>query len=678
MKKLLALTLALTLACSLCVPALAAEDEDVRVVYDAEATALDAANDGGELRDVADESPEVQALLQEMYDEGLLQENTDYDLSYFEEGAETPPPMDPDETDPVDEYIAAHPEEMAALDVDALLADWGYGDPREAFMEDWGDKADTFEEVVAWYYADNRVDVLSDVALAAEYKAEHPEDWAAFDAYRYFAGDVQSDYMDGRESVERYMAYRNLLSEAEFTDMMFARCITIYERYDPTDWEYGGDDPDAEPALTLVINGVASDVAISANDWTTYADAAALRGILGDKAVAPTYEGPVAVREAAENAGWEVEWYDAGWGDKQVCLWNKDAFLAEVKDRTEPFQTFYDTAMENSRNTIFAETPQRATQTATVTFQRFNSLDGDKTYTMKFRVESVWQKGVVDYTVTFDVSQLLAMFTADELEAMAADAQLSLGDLERLFSAGKAEFIVDYNSGGVAYNIPLLGLIDEDLEGWQTSYDPMLSYSQMNVNYAEIIYENMMITASWMGGLTGREEAEDTLEALGIYFAPDSVQTTGSTVTWTLETDKVNAALSKLIGDGTGTFSFFKKFDVNMTFNTQGKTDLKLALRPDIDGIVAASTAETEETNAVANSLMRWLLGCLDMELTATANGDADKATETVKLHIKNFGAFDVNAQSTTKSSAEGPRQLAEVERTWVVPAEGATVTFAR
>lgn len=673
MKKLLALTLALVLACSLCVPALAAEDEDVHVVYGEEATAQDVANDDGELKDIADESPEVQALLQEMYDEGLLQENTDYDLSYFEDG---------DGIDPVDQYIADHPEEMAALDADALLDGWGYQDPREEFMDYWDITADAFEETVVWQYAINRVEALENAALAEEYKTEYPEDWAAFDAYRYFNADVQSDY-EGAESVESYMAYHNLLSEDEFIDVMFARCIAIYACYDPADWEYTWDGPaaDGEPTLTLVVNGVASDIPVAAEEGVSYADAAALRGILGPKAAAPTYEGAVPIREAAENAGWEVEWYDGGWRglDQQVCLWNKDAFVAEVQSQVEAYQKFLDAAKEFSHNALFTEEPKRATQTVTVAFKRFNSLDGDKTYNLRFRTESVWQKGVVDSTVTFDVSPLLEMFPADELESMAQGAGLTLSELKALFSAGKAEFIFDYNAGGYAYNIPLLGLMDEDLEGWQTMYIPeLLAYSQESDSYAETLYEGMRSAASWRGGVAGREDVDTGIKSTGVTFGPDNVHFSGSTVTWTLETDKVNAAISKLIGDGDKAYSFFKKCDLTMTFDDQGETDLVVALRPDTDGIAEAAMADVGETNVLGGSFLRWLLGGFDMELTANTHSDSAKSTGTIKLHAKNFGVFDVSTQSTTKSAAQGPRQMAEVERAWVTPAAGSTVTVAR
>ncbi len=427
--------------------------------------------------------------------------------------------------------------------------------------------------------------------------------------------------------------------------------------------------PTPEPTLTLVVNGVASDVAITAGEGVTYADAAALRGILGVKAVAPTYDGPVPVREAAENAGWDVEWYDGGRLGQQVCLWNKDAFLAEIAPKVEPFQTLWDAAMESSRNALFPETPRRATQTAAVTCKRFNSLDGDKTYTLKLRSESVWHKGVVDCAVTFDVSQLLGLFTAAELEGAAKDAGLSPADFRNLFSAGKAEFIIDYNAGGMAYHIPLLGLLDEEMEGWQSTYFPDLAQAIDPVGSLDLagsLYEDMLDNAELYGGVTAREEAETALASLGVFAGADNVQTAGSTVTWALETDKVNAALSKLADDGTGAFSLFKKCDVDLTFNTLGKTDLTLALRLDTDGILEALMAENGEPNVIVRGLLDWLVGGADMELTATANGDRDKSSETMKLHIKNFGVLDVTTQSTAKPTAQTPRQLAQVEREWV------------
>ncbi len=642
MKKLLAWTLALALACSLCVPALAAEEKGAVELME-ELGLLDAAGDYGFIVDGEPVPTDVP----------------------FVPGASW---ADDDNSDAVLEYMNTHPEELAALDADALIAGWGYKDTtaREAFEDDWGAMADSLETAVAMHYADNRVKALEAVAEAEELKAEHPDAWAAFDPEAHFASFWTTFY----GSKEAFMAHENLLTQEEFTARMFTSYMVL-------DWEdVDHADPDAQPTLTLVVNGVASDVAISANDWTTYADAAALRGILGVKAVAPTYEGPVPVREAAQNAGWEVQWYDGGWEglDQQVCLWNKEAFLAEIAPRVEPFQKFYDTAMERARGVVFTETPRRTVDNATITVKRFDSLDGDETYDLKLRVETVCQKGVADCTVTFDVSQLLKMFADSKLEAAAREWDFSLADLRTLLSAGKAEFIIDYNAGGGAYNIPLLGFIDEDLAGWQTSYNGMLDYSRENTNYAETLYEDMLDAASWQGGVEARADMEESLEAIAVFFGPDNVKTAGSSVTWTLETDKVNAALSKLIGDGAETFSLFKKCDLNVTFNAEGKLDLTLAYRMDADGY-----AET----LMANGASYWELsvseGASDVEITAAAHGDRDEATQTMKLHIKNFGVIDVNIKSTGFAAAKGPRQLAEVERTWVdQSADGATVTVAR
>ncbi len=421
--------------------------------------------------------------------------------------------------------------------------------------------------------------------------------------------------------------------------------------------------PTPEPKLTLVVNGVASDVAVERVDWTTYADAAALRAILGVKAAAPTFEGSVPIREAAENAGWDVEWYDDGHGDQQVCLWNKDAFAAEVAPKVEPFQKLWDAAMELSRSTLFIDSPRRAAQVAEVTFKRFDSMDGDKTYTLKLRAESVWHKGVLDCTVTFDAAQLLELLTIGKPGNLARDM-----DRKTLQGAGKAEFILDYNAGGMAWNIPLLGLLDEEMKGWHTAYDPDLAEAvgqAGGLKLAESLYGNM-VDAAWLSGVERRENVDDTLTALGVFAGADNVKTAGSTVTWTLETGKVNSALSKLVGDGTGAFSLFKKCDLGLTFNAQGKIDLKLALRLDTDGILEAVMAEEDELSAIVEGLLDWLVGGADMELTATARGDADQAAETVKLHIKNIGVLDVTTQTTAKSTAQTPRQLAQVEREWV------------
>ena len=89
--------------------------------------------------------------------------------------------------DPYDAYQAAHPEEMAALDIDQLLKDWDYEDrtAEEQFMKAWGGAGESLEEAVVRLYTTYRLNVADTCELAQEYKVEYPQQWESFDLDAY-------------------------------------------------------------------------------------------------------------------------------------------------------------------------------------------------------------------------------------------------------------------------------------------------------------------------------------------------------------------------------------------------------------------------------------------------------------------------------------------------------------
>lgn len=651
MRKTLALALALVLALGLAVPAQARQ----RLC------------DPDEPYEVSPE--EIQAFLDLMEETGAFYVDGQPVDTY---PVDETPPMDEEYTyvDPYEQYAQDHPEELAALDVDALIAGWGYEDltAREQFMLDHAGEDESLEDAVRQEYIELRVLVGDICADAAAYKADYPEQWESFDADAYFEREFARRY-DGKTA---YMAVWCIFTQEEFADDMFVDYMDDYLEYgDVIDWDDDWLDPDdEEPSLTLVVNGVVSDVAIAANNWTTYADANDLRAILGADAVAPGYDGPVPVREAAENAGWDVVWYDR-WGDpdQQVCLWNKELVLEELEPQVAPFQQVVDAVIGLARQTLSSETPLRQTQTATLTCKLFDTLDGDKTYTMKFRAEAVIQKGVADMTMTMDLSPLVDILPADTVKYAALGMDLTADQLKERLGSVKMEAIVDYNEGATAVRMPLLDQLDPGLGEWQTSYSATPDWLG-GLSYAESLYDDMVRRSEWRGGVSAREDVEEQVAMDKLVIGPDSLKKVGSTITWELKTDQINKAL--LTTDDISYFDEvppFNKFDLNLRISDDGNYDLAFALRPN-----AVTPAMIDRGDFPG----MFLATGDDFDLALTARGDGRKASASMKLHVKNYGVFDLSVQTTTSSATQGPRQIKDVERLWVEPAQGNILTRAK
>lgn len=130
-------------------------------------------------------------------------------------------------------YEREHPDEIANLDIDQLLAGWGYEDDndmtaRERFMEFYSKTDYTLEQVVKTQYIGNRIDVQHCLESLPAGQAEYPELWASFDADTWFEQHIRRDVKDERRSKEAYMAYHNILTEEEFVAYIFDACVFLH------------------------------------------------------------------------------------------------------------------------------------------------------------------------------------------------------------------------------------------------------------------------------------------------------------------------------------------------------------------------------------------------------------------------------------------------------------------
>lgn len=648
MKRTLALTLALVLALGLCVPALAAEPDGTYYV------------DGQPV---------------ETYP------------------VEETPPMDEDTVclDFYEEYAQEHPEEIANLDTDALIAGWGYTDinmtAEEAFMERFSWANVTLEDAVKIQYINNRVRIEELRKDAADYKEQYPEAWAAFDADAFFEEGSSSDayyaYWAGMTKAE-YMAEWNILTDEEFADDMFVQGAWAdeYEKWDDDGWY----DPDGEPTLTLMVNGVASEIAIEAGEGTTYADAAALRSILGDQAVAPDATGSIAIRAAAEAAGWDVQWYDGGWADEdqEVQLWDRKSFETQLVEKFGPLNDFMAKAMDLSMETLTSKEAISGKETVDVTLTRFSTLDGNKDYKLKLTADYVIQNSVLDMTLTFDVAQLLGLVSPADLANLGKDGAPTLETLTQLLKAGKMEILFDYDKGAIAYNIPLLTLLDESQEGWHTYYLPgwqeMEDAWQTEGNaYTSSLYSQMIAYASWGGAEYALADYQRSVAALSSYAGKDCFTTADDgSMTYNVTTQRMNRALAELMElSEPEKVSLFKAFDWSYALDNRGKVDMKIHIRPDMEGIAQAMAREDFDPYFGQGTIMMGVLGVLDMDMAASGGGDQSRSTSQLTIHWNNVGTMDMRCEAKATPTTRAPRQIKDVEPLAVEPTPGTILTNA-
>lgn len=595
-------------------------------------------------------------------------------------------------TDPYEEYAAAHPEEFENLDPDALLAGWGYVErtPAEWFLAYEGEYGETLEEAVWKTYVGKRIKVEYNCAQAEEYRAKYPKEWAKFDADSYFESEWLGYSGDSLPDKAAYMARYNVLTEEEFVDDMFVMYV------DDNRYTVGFEQDEyemPEPTLTLTVNGVTTDVEVTAGEGVTYADADALRQLFGAEIVPETATGLLPIRTTAEAAGWDVVWYGGGWwygGEREVQLWDKASYEAYLAEEFGPVNDFFAKAMKTSGNTLFADTPTSAHETVTADLTRFSTLDGDETFRLTFDVDAVMGGGVLDVTVTFDVTELLKLFPADALESLTQMGGFSVTQLRQFLKAGVMEFIIDYNTGDIAYNIPLLALVDESLAGWQTETvsdlvgvgETMMGLDEMaDRSLTSTLYAQMINSASYGGAEYALDEYEQTVGLLSTFAGKDRFTIQGNKTTYSITTQAMNEALSALINADADddseqdrvaqpVYSIFKAFDITYTLDEVGNVTASLHIRPDTDGIAAAVAKAYESSyysydpaaSGVMGVVMNWLLKGWDMDMTASSQGNAARSTGRVDVHWNNVGKLSVRT-TAAQTSGKAPRSIDDIVR---------------
>lgn len=569
-------------------------------------------------------------------------------------------------------YDAEHPEELAGLDVEALIAALGYEDvtAEETFFLNHDYMGDTAEEAAKSYYVMKRQGLEYEREFAQSYRADYPEEWADFDVNAYYEAEFAGIY----ESKEQYMTANCLLTEEEFVDQLFVWHMTYDYLYDYGDDGYGYDE-NAPVTLTLWVNGEESQTEIAAENGVTYIDAAALRDILGPEAVAADLAGPVAIRPIAEAAGWDVLWYDGGWRgvDQEVQLWDRAKFEGQLKEEFAPLDDFLAQVLARTGKELFSEEAVAYHETVALDLTRFSTLDGDATYSLSCEVDCVMQNGLADVTVNFDASQLLKLVPEELLREMTASEGFTVAQLAAFLKAGTAEFLLDFQSGDMAYNIPLLALADASMAGWQ--YDTIDGLADMWAAWSEgeaysvagMFYETLLTAGEYSGAARSLAEYEKSVGMMANIAGKDCFSAQNGKTTFTLTTQQMNrmataAMKDRYYGalspeeDGGEPYSFFKYYDVTFSVDDRGRMTLNAHTRMDKDGIsraLADMSADVDSYYTAATAMIyRVLLTVMDMDYTVSATSTPTSAEAQVGVHWNNVGKLDLRARTTAAAPA--------------------------
>lgn len=557
----------------------------------------------------------------------------------------------------VEEYRTAHPGELEGLDLNDLLARRGYREPMEAYMSDFG--IATEEEAVTRLLADyvsSRRLAQERHALAEEYRAADPEGWESFDVDAYLAEEwswyTKEEFMNSWHGP--------FYTEEELADYLF---IEFTESRNDI-WSWGWRD-DAEP--TLVVNGVTLyDAGLTTADGVSYLPAGELGAILGTGLAG---EEPVALREAALAAGWDVTWNAYR---NQVVLLDRETVRGEAG-----FSRFEDLVSRILSAQKWEEgKTYRTTNTYDLTLTAFNSLDGDETYDLTLKAEALMKDNVMDLTVTANAAQLLELLPRASLDKMGARlGKASFQELKTLLTGCKLQVLVDMESGKISWNVPLLTLVDDTVteNTWftatldTTAAAALTALREGEWSLSGFLYDTLLENSA--DNYLGAEDSfSDFVLLCGImntFFGDQTVSERGGTLTWKVDTDMVNRAFAGLTGflysgyyDDAGespSVSIFKEYELELSVDRNGRVTADAAVRPDMESI-AAMTTQGSWYDAGETALMTWLLGLLDFRETAHSEGTASRSTGTAQFHWKNQFKLELSTGSSRTESRTAPR----------------------
>lgn len=545
-------------------------------------------------------------------------------------------------------YEARHPGELDGVSTESLLASWGYTQtltPIEQFMQDKGitDPAQVRPYLLGDYVWD-RLRAESNHAKALTYREMYPEQWAGFDADAWFASyrywDNKSDYMD----------LYHLFTEEEFREDMFV------EYADRASWQWDISLPDGGRLITLMVNGERSEAAVTLIDGACYASADVLNPILGAQLTGDR----IAIRQAAQEAGWDVVWSAS----------ENTVYLYRRADLPQGDFSKFDELMDRVLAAAKTEKGQsyKTTENIDLKLTAFNTLDGDKTHTARAAAELIQKDSLYELTVTLNAAELMPLIPKASLDLM--DAQF-IKDLTTLMRGCKFTLLLNGETGELYINAPLLALIDDTykentwLRAGLGSFPALpfdLDSLEWNTNdflYQELL--NQSARGSWFAYYSYLN-SQETLSAL---MGPQNLTEKNGTLTWTLNTQSLKNLLPEDEEIGAQVASIFKEYNVTLSVDQSGKMTSDAAFRLDMDALASLIAQGGWGSDPLSAAFISWLTNLFDFRMDAHASGTADSSSSSASFHWKNQFKLEMSGDSTRQKTSTAPKSA---------PPEGAEI----
>lgn len=576
-------------------------------------------------------------------------------------------------------YEAAFPGELDSLDTAVLLSYEGYYDPVTAYMNDnyLEDEAAVRGQLLV-NYVTNRQQIANTHDRAEGYRTADPESWERFDADAYFAENYY--WYDKEEFMHSWRG--PFYTEEDLKEYLYVESMEKNDPFYPWN-QYTGD-------ATLVVNGVTDyDAQLTTADGVSYLPAGELNAILG---ASLTGEEPLAIRPAAEAAGWDVTWNRR---NNQVVLLDKEKLTrgiilpgyeegeqAEDADFVEYDLSRFEELLKRLLSAQKVEKGQsyRTTNRYDLTLTTLNSLDGDKDYKLNVKADVLARDGVMDLTLTANAAQLLELVPQAAMDKLSAQmGKVDFQNLKTLLTGCKLQVILDLEGGMAYWNLPLLTLADPTVtEDTWFSYDlgemdltalseALTALREGEWSVGEFLYEMLLRDSadSYMGAEDSYESFMMIYGMANTFFGPHTMSENGGNLTWKLDTAMVNAAFSGLMDfmawedyeeeQESPAFELFKEYELTMTVDKNGRMTSSAAIRPNMEGLAAMATADSWY-DAGETALMTWVMSLLDFRETAQSQGTADHATGTLEFHWKNQLKLKVDTVADQKPAKESPR----------------------
>lgn len=623
MKKLISLILALVLTLALTAPALAEEDQDP--VWKS-----------------------VGAISLEAY----LAEKAINEAEYYAWEA-----LPFEQMTWVDAWSAAHPGAVDAFDADAYFAvEYSGYDNKADYMEYWGlaDETEFYNDVLCtWIYDQTALQVDQDQWTAL--LASQPEDTARFLAE-----------LDGW--VESYYGVSDLAAYMERYDYPTAESayISLYE-----DWMYE-DAAMAEmraqrSARITALGGVPGQINVLLNEacivfgaqkpklveGVLSAPADVLTRVLGTP-VKGDAEGYAPLRFTAEAAGftvyWDEEYETAVLIDRAAAVAKIDGQFTQLAKLWDGLLALYQKADGQS---------YRIDETLDLDLTRLDSLDGDKTYSVRIKGTSNLKDGVYSASITLDLGGLLRQLSPEIKTAFLAHIpkRMTISQLQALAGGIKVEIILNPNEA-LYFKAPILASLVEGFEAdaWVRVDLSALSDGVLDgpaLSLGSLLYSQEVDSGYAYDSLSVYEELMKTADSLALFLGDGNFTQRGGALAYQLDTQTVNDALRETMDydsdDDIPGPDVFRTAQVTATLTADGALSMSADFRPDMDGLAAAASSGYDTL------AYQFLFSMLDFQYTAKMEGTAEHTTLTLDFHWKNQLKAALHYVSQTRLSTATP-----------------------